>query len=262
MQNFEEKAFKGKGRGQAVLFRCRGFLHTPKLSDKLTADTSMDCLSQNKAISIAAFRYCIQNWWFQSNLKGWSVLSASFKHFKHWQKYLTALTERQRLEVYLREMAPQPSNWALNTRCLYPGLSCMKQYIIKRRWTYLISRDTDRSHKIVYSQAGGTSCGLSSHPTRSGIQQQPHLTTFPCSSPLVNDKWLHSYEKINIPNAQQEVRHHRTSPCLHQTWNTALTQSLPINLHLPGPLSLSHFVWLGDLIKKNAMCRYGNLQWT
>lgn len=61
MYNFEEKAFKGKGRGQAVLFTGRGFLYTYRLSDKLPADTSMHCLSQNKAISTAAFRYCTQN---------------------------------------------------------------------------------------------------------------------------------------------------------------------------------------------------------
>lgn len=184
-------------------------------------------------------------------------------HFKHWQKYLTALTERQMLEVYLRETVPQPSNWALNTRCLYPGLSCMKEYIIKGRWTYLISRHTDRSHKIVYSQVGGTSLFTPNqvrHTAATTSDNSPLLLS-PTQWQITPLIWKNKYSQCTA-RSQAAIRHHRTSPCPHRMWNTALTQSLPINLHFPGPLSLSHFVWLGDLIKKKAMCRYGNLQWT
>lgn len=56
MQNSEEKAFK-EGR-QADLFKEWRFLDPYKLSDELQADTSISCLSQKKAISIADFKHC------------------------------------------------------------------------------------------------------------------------------------------------------------------------------------------------------------
>lgn len=132
-------------------------------------------------------------------------------------KHLGYIWRKQRL---------QPSNWNLNTRHLYPGLSCRKLYNTEGRWTVMISRDIDRIHKIVYLQVQGTPCGLSKLLTiQSGIQQQPHLTTFPCSSSLLNDKWYHSYEKIDIPNAQQEAR-----------WASGTTGMLPVHIE--------HETWL------------------
>lgn len=132
-------------------------------------------------------------------------------------KHLRYIWRKQRL---------QPSNWNLNTRHLYPGLSCTKLYNTEGRWTVMISRDIDRIHKIVYLQVQGTPCGLSKPLTiQLGIQQQPHLTTFPCSCSLLNNKWHHSYEKIDIPNAQQEAR-----------WASGTTGLLPVHME--------HETWL------------------
>lgn len=169
-QNSEKKAFKG--RGQAVLFKGRGFLDPYKLSDELQVDTSMGCLSQKKAISIAAFRQCTKQL-----LKG----LGGFK--QPLQAPGQAYSTNHIWQVYRDTFCYSVINYFL----------LMKNYIL------------------------------------------PMLNKKPCGH------WV--------------SQHCCLSPWSTRSGFTTVSAHKP---SLPGPLFLSHSVWLGVLIRIKAMCTYGN----